>query len=142
MENTGYPWETRMNKDLFATGYNNKKEPAAPQSDIWATRGPGHLMTSVEDLYKWMIAIQDSSFMPLGMLDKIFTDYIPGKDTYSWTKSTTLRHKRFYHKGGGRADFENQLMWFPDDEVIIIFCINNDFNLRSKLFTRIRTYMN
>jgi CubicO group peptidase (beta-lactamase class C family) len=31
MGNTGYPWETRMNKNLFATGYNNKKQPVAPE---------------------------------------------------------------------------------------------------------------
>ncbi|MFI5129375.1 MAG: serine hydrolase domain-containing protein [Chitinophagales bacterium] len=142
MENTGYPWELRMNKHLFATGYDNKKRPVATQQDVWAARGPGNLMTSVEDLYNWMIWVQDTGFIPPDMRDKIFKDYIPGKETYSWNKTTTLRHTRFYHKGGGRADFESQLMLFPDDEVIIIFCINNDYNLRSKLFSRIRAFMN
>lgn len=51
MENTGYPWEPRMNKNLFATGYNNKKQAVSPQENTWAARGPGNLMTSVEDLY-------------------------------------------------------------------------------------------
>jgi hypothetical protein len=99
-------------------------------------------VTSVEDLYKWINAVQDENFMFPGIRNKIFTDYIPGKETYSWNKTTTLHHTRFYHKGGGRPDFESQLMWFPDDEVIIIFCINNDYNLRSKLFSKIRTFMN
>lgn len=80
--------------------------------------------------------------MPADIQQKIFTDHIPGKETYSWNKATTLHHTRFYHKGGGRADFESQLMWFPDDDMIIIFCINNDYNLRNRLFTRIRIFMN
>ena len=142
MDNTGYPWETRLNKNLFATGYNNKKEAVAPQADTWGARGPGNLVTSVEDLYKWINALQDKKFMAPDIMQKLFTDHIPGKETYSWNKATTQHQTRFYHKGGGRADFENQLMWYPDDDVIIIFCINNDYNLRNKLFTRIKTFMN
>ena len=142
MENTGFPWETRMNKILFATGYDNKKQAVAPQADIWGTRGPGHLVTSVEDLYTWVNAFQDKKFMPADIRQKLFTDHIPGKETYSWNKNTTQRQTKFYHKGGGRPDFESQLMWYPDDDVIIIFLINNDYNLRSKLFTRIKTIMN
>ncbi len=142
MENTGFPWETRLNKNLFATGYNNKKEAVAPQPDIWGVRGPGHLVTSVDDLYKWINALQDDKFMPADIRQKIFTDHIPGKETYSWNKATTQHQTRSYHKGGGRPDFESQLMWYPDDDVVIIFLINNDYNLRSKLFTTIRMLMN
>ena len=142
MDNTGYPWEKRLNKNLFATGYNNKKEAVAPQPDIWGARGPGNLVTSVEDLYKWINGLQDNKFLSPDIRQKIFTDHIPGKETYSWNKATTQHQTRFYHKGGGRPDFESQIMWYPDDDVIIIFCINNDFNLRSKLFTKIRTFMN
>ena len=131
-----------MNTTLFATGYNNKKEAVAPQADTWGTRGPGHLVTSVEDLYKWINAFQNKKFMPADIMQKLFTDHIPGKETYSWNKGTTQHQTRFYHKGGGRPDFESQLMWYPDDDMIIIFLINNDYNLRSKLFTRIRMLMN
>ena len=94
------------------------------------------------DLYKWVIAIQNPKFMPVDIRDKIFYDHIPGKETYSWNKANTNHHTRFYHKGGGRPDFESQLMWYPDDEVIIIFAINNDTDLRRRLFSRIRTEMN
>jgi hypothetical protein len=99
-------------------------------------------MTSVEDLYKWINAVQDEKFMSTEIRNKILKDYIPGKETYSWNKTTTLHHTRFYHKGGGRADFESQVMWFPDDDLIIIFCNNNDYNLRGSLFSKIRVLMN
>ena len=41
MKNTAYPWETRIDKKLLATGYNNQRQPMAVQANIWAARGPG-----------------------------------------------------------------------------------------------------
>lgn len=137
MKNTGHPWEERMNKEYFATGYDKNKLPVQPEEDVWAARGPGNVMSNVEDLYLWVKALQNQKFMPEEIKNKIFFDYLPGKETYSWNKTRTELNNRFYHKGGGRQDFESQLMWFPDDEVIIIFLINNDLGLRGKLFKKI-----
>src|SRR5574341_1127142 len=63
MENTAYPWEGRINRDLFATGYGRNGEPAEPEQNLWAARGPGNLMTSVRDLHRWMLAYQDTQFI-------------------------------------------------------------------------------
>lgn len=142
MQNTGYPWEQHMNKSLFATGYNNKHQSVPSQEDIWAARGPGNLLTSVEDLYKWLKAFQDEKILSTAIRNKILFDYLPNRDTYSWNKATTSRKTKFYHKGGGRDDFESRLMWFPDDEIIIMFFINNDYNLARKLFSNISVLMN
>jgi len=142
MDNTGYPWEKRINKDLFATGYNSNHEPMPVQENIWAARGPGNLVTCVEDLYKWIIAYQNKDFMPEEFTAKMFYDYVPGQDTYSWNKSKTAHNTRFYHKGGGRSDFETRVMWYPDDKIVVIFCINNDYNLARKLFNHIKEIMN
>src|SRR6188474_1063334 len=49
MDNTGFPWEKRINKNLLATGYNSNHEPMPVEANIWGTRGPGNLVTSVED---------------------------------------------------------------------------------------------
>jgi CubicO group peptidase (beta-lactamase class C family) len=141
MENTGFRWETRMNRNLFATGHDRDGKPVPSQPNIWAARGPGNLMTSVEDLYRLIQSYQDERFMPALMREKILQDYLEGKDTYSWNKKTTSRQTRFFHKGGGRPDFESQLMWYPDDDVVIIFCINNRQGLRSRLFSKIQSLM-
>src|SRR6185503_16128968 len=71
MKNTGFPWEQRMDKNLFATGYNNKRQPVGAQEDMWAARGPGNLVTNVEDLFTWMKAFQDDKFLSPGMRAKI-----------------------------------------------------------------------
>jgi len=142
MKNTGFPWEQRMNKTLFATGYNNQHQPVAVQENIWAARGPGNLVTSVEDLFTWMKAFQNDKFLSPEIRAKILFDYFPGEDDYAWNKTVTNRKTKFLHKGGGRADFESRLMWFPDDGVIIIFSLNNDYNLARQLFTKARAIMN
>lgn len=142
MDNTGYPWEKRINKALLATGYNNDHEPMPVEANVWAARGPGNLVTSVEDLYKWISAYQNRNFMPQEFIAKIFYDYVPGKDTYSWNKSKTAHNTRFYHKGGGRPDFETRIMWYPDDKILVIFCINNDYNLARKLFNQVTAIIN
>jgi len=142
MHHTGYPWESRLSKELIATGYDKNGNAVAPQENVWAARGPGNLVSSVEDLYAWVQALGSDDFLPGDMKDKFFRDYLPGKETYSWHKDTTSRKSRFYHKGGGRADFECHLMWYPDDDVLIIFCINNDTNLRGRLFGKIKSLIN
>ena len=80
--------------------------------------------------------------MPQEFIAKIFYDYVPGKDTYSWNKSKTAHNTRFYHKGGGRPDFETRIMWYPDDKILVIFCINNDYNLARKLFNQVTAIIN
>ena len=136
------PWETRMNKSLYATGYNSQHQPQAPQQDFWAVRGPGHFVTTMEDLYLWMNAFQDDKFVSPAMRAKILYDCFPGEDGYAWNKALTNRKTRFFHKGGGRPDFESRMLWFPDDSVIIIFSLNNDYNLARQLFTKARAIMN
>ncbi len=126
---------------MFATGYDKNGQLSRPQEDVWAARGSGNVVTNVEDLFKWMMAFNNKNFLSANIKSKLLTDYIPGKETYSWNKTISSTNNRFYHKGGGRTDFESQLMWFPDDDIIIIFLINNDYGLRAKLFRGIQTIM-
>jgi len=142
MKSTGYPWERRIDKKLLATGYNSKHQPMPVQEDEWGARGPGNLVTSVEDLYKWIKAFDNKKFMSPAIKNKLLYDHSPGRESYSWSKAMTSRATRFYHKGGGRADFESRMLWYPDDEVIIIFSLNNDYNLARILFNNIRLFMN
>ena len=142
MQNTGYPWESRIDKSLLATGYNNKHEALPPQPNIWGARGPGNLVTSVGDLFVWIKAFQNEKLVAPAIKNKMLFDFLPTRESYSWNKNTTSRKTRFYHKGGGRNDFENRLMWYPDDEVLIIFLINNDYNLAAQIFNKIRNIMN
>jgi CubicO group peptidase (beta-lactamase class C family)/ketosteroid isomerase-like protein len=142
MNSTGYPWEKRVDKSLLATGYNSKRQPLPVQENIWAARGPGNIVTTMEDLSKWIMAYKNDNFLPNELKNKILANYYAGEESYGWTKTVTKRNSTFLHKGGGRPDFESRLMWFPDDDVVIIFSLNNDYNLARQLFSKISNFLN
>ncbi len=141
MRNTGFPWEPRLNKSLFATGYNKKHEPRPPRTETWRGKGETNFVTNVEDLYKWMKAFQKEKFITTAIRNKILYDYLPNQATYSWNKATTSRNTKFYYKRGELAEFESYLMWYPDDGIIIMFFLNNDYDLVIKLFNIIRVML-
>ena len=68
-------------------------------------------------------------------------DYIPGKETFSWNKSISPSGKKVLFKGGGRPDFESQVMWWPDEKIYLFFSINRDKNLRRLIFRDINAMM-
>ena len=140
---TGFPWENRIQKNLLATGYNSKGEAQPPAVNVWGTRGPGNLVTNTEDILKWYrTAWVGNTIIPAKIKERMLQDHIPGKETFSWNKGTTATGKKFYHKGGGRPDFESNLMWWPDDNIFLFFSINRDKNLRRLIFRDISAFMN
>ena len=134
MTYTGYPWEKRINKKLFATGYNAKGEAKPPEPNVWGNRGPGHNVTNLKDMMQWFKAWKDTNLISRSIRDRMLTDRLPGKETFTWNKVTTKSGKKVLTKGGGRPDFESQLMWVPEDDLFIFFSINNDKNLRRLLY--------
>ena len=140
---TGFPWENRIQKNLLATGYTSKGEAQPPAVNVWGTRGPGNLVTNAEDMLKWYrTAWISSKLISAKIKERMLQDHIPGKETFSWNKGTTATGKKFYHKGGGRPDFESNLMWWPDDNIFLFFSINRDKNLRRLIFRDISAFMN
>jgi len=143
MSYTGFPWETRIQKNLLATGYNGKGEAQPPEVNVWGARGPGNLVTNTEDVLKWYRAAWiGNKIISAKIKERMLQDYITGKETFSWNKGTTATGKKFYHKGAGRPDFESNIMWWPDDNIFLFFSINRDRNLRKLIFRDISFYMN
>ncbi|MGB8192703.1 MAG: serine hydrolase domain-containing protein [Chitinophagaceae bacterium] len=142
MKYTGYPWEKRIQKDLMATGYNSKDEAQPAETNLWGNRGPGNLVTNTDDMHKWYSAWSGSSLITEKIKERMFTDRIPGKETFSWNKITGPSGKKLYSKGGGRPDFESQIMWWPEEKVFLFFSINKDKNLRRLIFRNINSLMN
>jgi CubicO group peptidase (beta-lactamase class C family) len=143
MNYTGYPWEQRIQKDLLATGYNKQGVAQPVQQNIWGTRGPGHNVTNTEDMLKWYkVFWTHNKLISQNIKERMLTDHIPGRETFSWNKATTTNGKKFYSKGGGRPDFESQTMWWPEEKVFIFFSINRDKDLRRLIYRDIVAYMN
>jgi CubicO group peptidase (beta-lactamase class C family) len=138
---TGFPWEKRINKELLATGYNRKGAEQPMAEDIWGNRGPGNVVTNTEDMIRWSKAWNNDEIISRAIKQRLLTDYIPGRETFSWNKGMTTSGKKFYSKGGGRPDFESQFLWFPQNNIFIFFSINRDKDLRRLIYREILTYI-
>lgn len=142
MKDTGYPWEKQISKKRLATGYDSKGQPLPPEADEWGARGPGNLVTTMDDLYRWIKAYDNKVFMPPATKKRILYDSLPGQEAYSWNRAKTGRGTTLYHKGGGRRDFESRLMWWPEERLLVVFSLNNDYNIARKLFAAVRQMVN
>jgi CubicO group peptidase (beta-lactamase class C family) len=133
MKYTGYPWERRIRKPLLATGYNSKGEARPAEVDIWGNRGPGNLVTNSADMLRWHKAWLNDKLISPAIRERMLRDHLPGKETFSWNKVNTDAGKLF-HKGGGRADFQSQALWWPEKEIFIFFSTNRDKDQRRWIY--------
>jgi CubicO group peptidase (beta-lactamase class C family) len=101
---------------------------AAPQ---WSFLfGAGLLYSTVEDLYRWDLALSNHTLMSQQVLDEAFTPYVPSQYAgsnygYGWfiAKASIPGHRLIWHDG--RVDgFRTYNGLYLDDGVTIIFLSN------------------
>jgi hypothetical protein len=120
-----------------AVGYKGERleelKPMLRETDVWGNRGPGNLITTVGDLYKWTEALRDNKVLSQAAKKKMFTAYANGDEGYGWHVSRTARSTTMVRRGGGRPDFESQVQWDVDENTLFIFTVNNDLNFRRRI---------
>jgi CubicO group peptidase (beta-lactamase class C family) len=96
--------------------------PAGPDPYGWGSRGATGLVASVGDVYRWVLALHDGTVLSPSAQEKMFTPW--SEESYGWhIDSAGGRLRR--HKGGGLRHGATQILWFPDDSVIIVWASNN-----------------
>ena len=137
LTSTGYAWDKRFDKFPLAVGYKGDKleslQPTPRVTDTWGNRGPGHLITTVEDLYKWIQALRKNVVLSEQAKKKMFTAYVNGTEGYGWHVVKTPRNTTFVRRGGEREDFESEVRWYMDENIVVIFTVNNGLNLRKRI---------
>lgn len=137
LTSTGFAWDSRFNDSPVAIGYKGKKleelTAAPPQVDIWGARGPGNLVTTVEDLYKWVQALRKNVVLDEAARRKMLTAHF-GDEGYGWHVVKTVRGTTMARKGGGRPDFESEVRWYLDEDIVVLFTINNHMGFRVPVF--------
>jgi CubicO group peptidase (beta-lactamase class C family) len=137
LRSTGYPWEARFKNAPAAVGYQGDNleslEPAPRATDVWGNRGSGNLITTVGDLYKWIEVLQKNKILSQKAKEKMFTAYANETEGYGWHVRKTPRNTQMVRRGGGRPDFESEVQWYIEENVVIIFTVNNDLNLRRRI---------
>lgn len=107
-----------------------------PDGPSWSARGNGAMFSSVDDLYKWHLALQNKSVLSQTSLDKInFPHLSVGAKThigYGWFVSNAERGKVAYMSGGDQivaAYFRR----FLDEDAVVIQFTNNAWGASRKI---------
>jgi CubicO group peptidase (beta-lactamase class C family) len=136
MKSTGYVWDSRFKDAPVAIGYRGDNlanlSPEPSETDVWAARGPEGLLTTVGDLYKWIKALGANVVLSARARHKMFTAYV-GDEGYGWHLTKSGRGGTVVNRGGGLPAFESELRWYMDDDVVVIFTINNHLGFRTPI---------
>ena len=110
----------------FAHGYIGT-QPGPPNPYVWGTRGAGGVWSTVGDIYRWIVALEDGLVLPSAQRAILFAAPKPPSDEmYGWhvrPKSDTA--PALVDKGGGSADFQSQLLYYPGERLVIVWAMNN-----------------
>lgn len=144
LNSTGFAWDTRFSNSPVAIGYKGKKleelKPALPQNNLWGARGPGNIVTTTGDLYKWVQALRSNVVLTDAARKKMLTAHF-GDEGYSWHVLKTARGTTLARKGGGRPDFESEARWYLDEDVVVLYTINNHMGFRIPVYEGIERIM-
>lgn len=137
MTNTGFKtsrfrvpdWDKKAVVHLYNDDEDNgsagDKDEAA-----WFLNGPGSILTTPGDLFKWHLALLGEKVLSPPAKQKLYT---PVMEDYAlgWRVTTTPFGKLIVHGGGTTLGAGAHFMRYVDRGVTVILCINNageDFN--------------
>jgi CubicO group peptidase (beta-lactamase class C family) len=106
----GYPWETQ---------WDNKRP-------LWDLIGNGGMLTTLYDVYKWMVAIKGDKIVSQKSKDKMFQVYYPKSDQgYGWNVWQTQGKPYVYRSGDAVPQAWNvEFRWYKDDDLIAVVLTN------------------
>jgi len=135
MTETGYTIP-RNYKKLVARGYNDGPTdygfPWETQWDgktpLWDLLGNGGMLSTLDDMHKWLLAIQGEKIVSQKSKDKMFTvHYTRGDQGYGWNISKSADGKFTYVWRGGDATPQGWNMdarWYQDQNLFAILLTN------------------
>ena len=101
---------------LFARGRVGAANPY-----VWGTRGAGGVWSTVGDMYRWVVAIEDGVVLPEAERRILFSAHKPpALEAYGWHVGPVR-----IDKGGGSANFASQLLYYPARRTVIIWACND-----------------
>lgn len=129
----GVSYDTYVRENLFrdvwfrgeplprpiAPGYGPERKLIEPPPLRWGTHGAGGMIMTVGDLYRWFTQLRRDPVMKPMFEDR------PESEGYAWHVEVDKNGRRRIHKGGGMPQYQTQIIWFPDERVVIIWATND-----------------
>lgn len=94
--------------------------------------GAGGVFSSAQDLYRWMLSINNSHVLDSTYTHKLFQKHIKDDGNeyygYGWQIATRKGNKYYYH-GGGTLGYVCEIGFFPEMDLYVIVLTNHSHNL-------------
>lgn len=108
---------------LLAKGYGAEGTLSTPPAYRWGTRGSGGMIMRVADLYDWHRALHGGRVLDKTQHAKMF--YPWPEEGYAWHVERDPAGRRLFRKGGGMPEYASQILYYPDERVVIIWTSND-----------------
>jgi CubicO group peptidase (beta-lactamase class C family) len=119
---------TSSSSPRLARGYTGSPGGAhasAPAPYDWGTIGAGGIVSTVGDMYRWIVAIEKGAIVSEESRRKLFAPRGTSREAYGWHVGTAPWGATFIDKGGASADFASHVLCYPDDHLVVIWASND-----------------
>jgi len=137
MFQTGY-LKPEWDSNLYAIGYQenviNMGSMAARYRKegkvSWSLKGNGGINSTLEDMYKWYLALKTNKVLSKELTELLTSPYMPESEdatsyyAYGWTIFNTDRNTKRITHNGGNGIFFHDFIWLPKEDVTIIYFSN------------------
>ncbi|HEY3676938.1 MAG TPA: serine hydrolase domain-containing protein [Candidatus Tumulicola sp.] len=110
---------------LFARGYDNVGEVSFPpslSSEDWSELGAGRMVSTLDDLHRWVEAIASDKLLGARDTIRLFSPH-EGYG-FGWTVDRTPSGTPIYGEGGDGSGFGAQIWWYPRERLFIAVLTN------------------
>lgn len=134
MNHTGFFGERGMwPEESVAHGYNMETDNGSPAlyTDDWGDRGSGDLISTVEDLHRWDLALRENKILPFEIQEKMYAPHAKMPNGwhygYGWMTINTPRATRELYHGGGDVPrgFTAAFQRYTNEGITTIVLVNS-----------------
>ena len=94
----------------------------------WYLRGNGGIHSTIDDMYRWILALDAATVLPADAVKKFQTGHVPSMGgeqyAYGWGVQTTRRGTKVITHNGGNGFFFTDVRRYADEKVVIIAMTN------------------
>jgi CubicO group peptidase (beta-lactamase class C family) len=107
-------------------------------SNHWYSVGKGDIQSTVEDLYKWHVSLEEHASLSIEMKNLMESAHVPENDEktsyygYGWAIFNTPENKRIIAHNGSNGIYFADFIRYVDDELVIIVLSNIRLNRQSE----------
>ena len=135
-------FERKNSSKNYANGYKGKSidslEVLVTPPYVWGDRGPSGIVTNTLDLHRFLMGLQNHELLRQEYQDLMFNEQIEG-EAYGFHILDQPNIGKTLTRGGGLPHFESQVVWYLEENIKVLFFINNRLKLRKPVWDKIES---